>query len=466
MLAVAVLGFGTAVHAAGDRDPFDTRLLYPSAPSSFWQGPQGPSPCPATRIAPDPLRLVDAIDLALCQNPRTRQTWANAKVAAAEVGVARSDFLPNLDGSVALERGETLNTPSAGGETNLIGSLSFNWLLFDFGGRDARLEQARQTLLAADWTHNDTLQRVMLDAVQSYYLLYATREAVRSAQASVRAGQQSLDAARARQKAGSATRADVLQAQTSYSQAVFNLTQAQGNAANAQGVLANALGLNVDRDIRIVEPPDLEAQRVAQRSVAQLLEVARLQRPDLAAADAQVRAAQSNVRAREADGKPSVSLGASLGATQVAPGFDPQSAGIGISVSIPIFTGYRNTYRVRSARDQVEVQVATRDKLREDVALEVWRAYQDLRTQDQSLSTAADLQASAQEAYNAALARYKAGVGTLIDLLNAQTTLASASLQQIRARLDWNVAKATLARAIGVLDPALVSAQLGTARIQ
>jgi outer membrane protein TolC len=100
------------------------------------------------------------------------------------------------------------------------------------------------------------------------------------------------------------------------------------------------------------------------------------------------------------------------------------------------------------------------------VALEVWRAYQDLRTQDQSLSTAADLQASAQEAYNAALARYKAGVGTLIDLLNAQTTLASASLQQIRARLDWNVAKATLARAIGVLDPALVSAQLGTARIQ
>jgi outer membrane protein TolC len=107
-------------------------------------------------------------------------------------------------------------------------------------------------------------------------------------------------------------------------------------------------------------------------------------------------------------------------------------------------------------------QAATRDRLADDVALEVWRAYQDLRTEGQSLVTANDLVESAQESYNVALARYRAGVGTVIDLLNAQSALSAALVQRIEARLRWNVAKAALARAVGVLDPALV-AQLSQA---
>jgi outer membrane protein TolC len=103
------------------------------------------------------------------------------------------------------------------------------------------------------------------------------------------------------------------------------------------------------------------------------------------------------------------------------------------------------------------VQTATRDRLATEVSLDVWRAYQDLQTQGQSLATTEELVASAQESYNAALARYKAGVGTIIDLLNAQSALASAQLQRIRARYQWNLAKVTLARAIGVLDPALIA---------
>jgi outer membrane protein TolC len=91
------------------------------------------------------------------------------------------------------------------------------------------------------------------------------------------------------------------------------------------------------------------------------------------------------------------------------------------------------------------------------VSLDVWRSYQDLRTQGQSLATAEQLTASAQESYDVALGRYTAGVGTITDLLNAQTALASAQLQKIQARYRWNVAKVTLARAIGVLEPNLVA---------
>jgi outer membrane protein TolC len=75
---------------------------------------------------------------------------------------------------------ETRNVPSLGGQTVVNGSLSLNYLLFDFGGRDASLELAQQSLQAADWTHNSTLQSVLLTAVQSYYLLYAAQQAVQS----------------------------------------------------------------------------------------------------------------------------------------------------------------------------------------------------------------------------------------------------------------------------------------------
>jgi outer membrane protein TolC len=222
-------------------------------------------------------------------------------------------------------------------------------------------------------------------------------------------------------------------------------------------VLANTLGLSAEQPLAIAPPPDLEARQVGERAVSQLIELARTQRPDLAAAQAQVRAAESSIKVQESAGKPTVSLFAGLGATATAPGLDPGTGSIGLQVRIPLFTGYRSSYQILQAREQLELQTASRDRLATDVSLDVWRAYQDLLTQGQSLTTTEELVASAQESYNAALARYRAGVGTIIDLLNAQSALAGANLQRIQARYLWNLAKVTLARAIGVLDPALLA---------
>jgi TolC family type I secretion outer membrane protein len=445
---------GAGSLAAQDRDPWQTAPLRPATPSTFWEGAS--VPCAPQPVVPDPLQLADAIDLALCHNPQTRQSWADAKVQAAQLGIARADYLPNLDAALRAQRTEVRNTPAEGGVSDYDASLSFNYLLFDFGGRSAGVALARESLLAANWSHNNTLQTVTLNAVQGYYQLYATQEAVQSALATEKAGAASLEAARARLKAGNATRADVLQAQTAFSQAQFDRTQAEGDAAAASGILANALGLSASQPLRIAPPPDLEAQQVAERAVDDLIETAKRMRPDLTAAQAQVRAAQSNITVQRSAALPSVSAFGSLGATQSSPGSDPRSGVIGLQVNIPLFTGYRNSYRVLQAREQLESQAASRDRLSRDVELDVWRAYQDLRTQRQSLDTSEDLLASADESYKVALARYRAGVGTITDLLNAQSALADAQVQRIRARYQWNLAKANLAKAIGVLQPDLL----------
>ncbi|HZP88664.1 MAG TPA: TolC family protein [Burkholderiales bacterium] len=459
-----VLLCGLALAAAVDgasaqrTDPFATRAQRPPAPSAFWPG--AGLPCARPDVLPDPLRLSEVIDLALCNNAQTRESWASAKAQAAALGIAQSFYLPDITGSVSVQRSEVRNVRNSGGTSTLDAAISINYLLFDFGGRDANVELARQSLLAANWSHNNTLQLVMLGAVQGYYQLYATQEAVQATLAAEKAALTSLEAARARQKAGTATRADVLQTQTAYSQAQLNRTQAEGDAAVAKGVLANAMGLSAERPLRIAQPPDLQMQKTAEQAVESLIETARSRRPDLAAAEAQVRAGQSNIRVQEAAAKPSLSAFGSIGQTLASPGSDPRTGAIGLQLTIPLFTGFRNTYRILQAREQLEIDQATRDRLSTDVALDVWRAYQDLRTQRQSLDTANDLVASAQENYNVALGRYRAGVGTITDLLNAQSALVNAELQRIQARFRWNLAKATLARSIGVLDPALIAGAL------
>ena len=439
--------------AQGRSDPASTAAQRPPAASAFWEGER--VPCPESAAVPDPLTIADAVDLALCRNPLTRQSWARAKVQAAEVGIARSDFYPQVDALVGLQRSEVRNVPGDGGRTDLDASIGFDYLLFDFGGRAANVERARQALLAANWTHNSTLQSVLFDAVQAYYQLYATQEAVVSTQAAEKASLTSLEAARARLKAGNATRADVLQAQTAHSENQLTRTRAQGEAAVALGALASALGLPAQYPVRIAPPPDLAVQREGEQAVEELIAAARAQRPDLAAADAQVRAARSAIDVARAAARPSLSAFGSVGATQSTPGGDPRSGAIGLQLRIPIFTGYRNTYRIQQARDQLELEQATRDQVENDVALEVWTAWQDLRTERAALDTAGDLVASAQENYSVALGRYRAGVGTVTDLLNAQSALASAELRRIEARYRWNVSRAALARAIGVMQPGL-----------
>lgn len=443
-LGLLVAGSGTAA----PYDPFDTQAAIRTGACT----PRQPA---------GPLGLADVVDLALCNNPQTREAWASARVQAGLVGVAEAPYLPSLNGTLGSSRNRTRveDTPDSKRTLNSA-SLAASWLLYDFGVREANLESARELLAAAVATQDSTGQSVFLAALQAYFQVHAFQAALSAAQLSEKAAQESLAAAEARYRAGNATPADRLQAQTALSQATLTRIRVAGELRTAHGTLANAIGLDANRALElrplgaVTAPPDFD------RNVDALIAEARQRRPDLVAAEAQLRAARATVDATKAAHLPSFSLNATP-SWQDNGGFTTNTSSIGVSVSIPLFSGFGQTYKVRSAEAQADLRAAQRDRLQLQVALDVWRSYQSLQTATQSMRTTTDLLASAEQSERVALGRYRAGVGNILDLLSAQSALASARQQRVQSVYDWNVSRATLAQSVGVLDSAILPALAG-----
>ncbi len=427
-------------------DPFNTEAMLPLKPALRPGGTAG-DPC-AEAMPSGALGLLEVVNLALCSNPQTREVWASARAQAAQVGVSKGSYLPGL----------TLNASGnriSPGTSQRSYGLTLSYLLYDFGTRAASLENARQLLTAANATQDSTVQTVFLQAVQSFYQVQATQAALNAALESERASKESLTAAEARYATGVATPADKLQAQTAWSQSTLNRITADGSLKNARGSLANIIGLDAHKNVALDAANIAAAPASFDRDVNMLIEEARARRPDLQAAEAQVKAAEASADAARAAGKPSISLTASRNQTNSA-GITSSGSTVGLSASVPLFSGYAPTYRIRAAEAQVETQKARMERVRLQVAMDVWTAYQNLVTATQSLRTTADLLSSAEQSERVALGRYKAGVGNILDVLNAQSALASARQQRIQSTYNWNINRAALAQAMGSLDAGLL----------
>ena len=396
--------------------------------------------------------LLEVVDLALCNNPQTREKWANTRAQTAQVGVSKAGYFPGVSLNASGNRTKTETAPSV--DRRGVG-VTISYLLYDFGARAANLENARQLLAAASAAQDSTVQTVFLAAVQAFYQTQATLAALDAAIESERAAKQSFAAAEARYTAGSATPADKLQAQTAYSQATLNRITADGNLKIAQGTLANMLGLDADHNVSLATSNTTAMPNDFEGDINTLIEQARRRRPDLHAVAAQVKAAQASADAARAAGRPIISLAASAEQNNSA-GINSHGTVVGINLNVPLFSGYAPTYRTRAAEAQTDARKAQLEQLRLQVSLDVWTAYQHLTTATQSLRTTADLLNSAEQSERVVLGRYKAGVGSMLDVLNAQSVLAGARQQRIQSALSWNISRAALAQAMGSLDASLL----------
>lgn len=409
-----------------------------------------------------PVDLPALIDIALCRNPVTAVSWAAARGAAANTGVARGNYYPQVTVGFGpqINRNRYFNPNYSGGSRtttslNSTANLAIDYLLFDFGGRRAGVDAAQANERAALANFADTAQAVVIQTITAYNAVQAGVAAEAAAAANVTYLRTSLDSARARQRAGVTTSADSLQAETAYEQARFTLVQAQGNTQTSRGQLAVTVGLLPQTPLTLAPSPPLPSAQLLAQDVGGLIDEAQRLRPDIAAARAQSAVAEANLRSARAAGRPTISTNASTGASYANTQRDSITTSAGISLSIPLFTGYKLAYQVSAAQaalDQANAQTAV---TQQDAALNVWTNYTALDTQIRSLASARALVASAQASADLAQGRFKAGVGTITDTLNAASALATARQQLVASEYGVRNAQAQLARSIGTIGEAV-----------
>lgn len=440
-------------------DPLSTTLELPPAVygAEFKPGLTGRT-CADLDISKT-LTLADVTEAALCNNPQTRETYANAKVQAAQLGIAKSAYLPTLTNTTGLNQNYVdPESISRGREfNNLSNSLAASYLLYDFGNRDATLENARQLLNAVSATQSAVVQNVLFAAIKAYYQVQTDIALLEANQEAERFNLESFKAAEAKYKAGVSTPADKLQAETAYAQAVLNRISTEGILKNDYGQLANVMGLQANTRLQLVRGVNSAANTAEiERDIDQLIEYARVRRPDLLASEAQLSAAKASIDASRAAAKPTLTVGLSNNFQDGSSLASSNTSTLGLTVTVPIFAGYAPSYRIRAAEANAEARAAQRDKIKLQISLDVWTAFQNLRTAHEAIKSAEVLVNSATQSARVALGRYKAGVGNIIETLNAQAALANANQQKIRADLDRNVARAALAQAIGTLDSIMI----------
>ncbi|MFQ3666805.1 MAG: TolC family protein, partial [Sphingomonadaceae bacterium] len=136
-------------------------------------------------------------------------------------------------------------------------------------------------------------------------------------------------------------------------------------------------------------------------------------------------------------------------------GFDTVGTNIGIALNFPIFEGFQRRYALRRAEAERDRQEALLEATRQSAGLDVFAARENLETEAANLATARRRLASAEEAAELALGRYRAGIGAIVDLLNAQASLAAARRELVAAEFEVRTRRVELARAIGSVDEVL-----------
>ena len=341
-------------------------------PDTFWVPPVVPGwtgvQPPVERTLPPEiaarrtaLTLEDVIALALEGSPDARASWAQARAQAAAYGAARGEWFPEVTGDASATRIKTAATQgrSAVRQTIYEPSVSMTWLLLDLGGRGGGIEAARNALLAADWTHNATLQDVVARTAAAYFDYAAAKALFTAQQTTLQEAELNLAAAGERRRVGVATIADVLQARTAAAQARLDLQARAGSLLTTRGALASATGypatLDYDIDTTVIAAP----VAVLSEEIDSLIATALRERPDLAALRAEYDAARGRIRAVRGERLPSLTAGGSAGLNYRSGQSGGSSAYVlTLGLRIPLFNGFIWEYNQQQAEAQAEAALA------------------------------------------------------------------------------------------------------------
>lgn len=303
---------------------------------------------------------------------------------------------------------------------------------------------------AAQLTAEDARQLVILTVGNAYLLVVADQSQIDAVQAQLATAKVSLDQAHASHEAGTAPLLDELRARVDYQSLEQQLISAQNALEKDRLALARTIGLPLDQKFNVIDKAPYAA--FDQIDLDAALKQAQLSRKDLQALVEQTQAAQEQRKAATAGRYPVLSVNADYGDIGVNVSHSHGTVDATGSLSVPVFKEYALRGEAEQAQSQLDTTQAQLSDKKAQVDADVRDALLDIQSAQKQVEVARSSVDLANEALSEAQQRYSAGVSDNLPVSQAEQSLAQANLQYVTSLYRHNIAKLSLARALGAAD--------------
>jgi outer membrane protein len=455
------LGIGLILAAANaSAQPATTPTVPPAVP---------PAPLPPQNIQLPPgqtmLTLDKAVELAIQQQPTLREAQAQADAAYGRVDLAKVARNPTvtLSASAGLSSniGRTTLDPTTGMATTTNGGFftvaeqtglaaQINWRIYDFGQTSINIRAAELNADAARVGIDTTRLDVRLNVATAYLTTVADQKLVKVAETTVKSEEGHLDQAKRFVLAQAKDPIEVVEAQARLANAKSALAQAQSNLAVALANLRAAIGWIDPANSFVVEAnwPEPPAQDPAQ--LGQLVGEAREHRPEITAFDKQVAAGQASLDAAHAERRPILAGTAQTSWTPDSQDWNPDPTwSAGLTLSWNLFDGFKSRADVKIAKANLANVQAQRDALLVSLTSALDSARAQIVADRANVQASNEAVTSARAQLQLAEARYTQGLGSQIELTDAETAVTTAEGNLVSAEFQLGTAWEQLRRALG-----------------
>ena len=403
------------------------------------------------------LTLEEAIGIALENHPRVKGARERVGAQKAVLGQEFSAYYPTIGMTNSYR---TSNTTGGGDSTSdkafdrFSGQASFNMTLYNFGKREGAVQSARDSVEATAHDFRTATNEVVLAVRQAYYGYLQAKALVRVREETVKDRELLVRRARGFYEVGTRPRIDVARAESNFFNARADLIAAQNAVKIAWVTLKNAVGVRDFPERPLTEELKISPVPI---SVEQARELALVSRPELKSFEAQRKAQDQKIAVARRGHLPDILLSASYGrqnTSREGDAFPLQPTwSVQLNLNIPIFEGFRSTYRVEESLRNYHALRAQEEDRKQQVALEVEQGYLKLIEAEERIKATEAALRAAKENLDLANGRYQVGVGSIIEITEAQTLYTDAQTNHIRSLFDYKIAEAQLVKAIGSQQP-------------
>ena len=404
------------------------------------------------------ISILDAIDRGIRHNLGLLLSQEQTQVARAQYRRNLSSLLPNISGR-ATDSVQQINLAAFGiplpagltspvvGPFNVIDArAAMTETFLDFSALN-RVRESAENERTAKFTLQDARELVVLVVGNQYLLAQAASSRLDTAKAQFNTANTIFQQAQDLKRAGVTPGIDVLRAQVQMQTQQQRLLAAQNQLEQQKLTFARIVGLPVAQQFRLTD--NIPYAPLPPMNLEESLARAYKQRPEYLAGESRLRAAELAVKAARSERLPTAQVNGDFGVLGKTPATVENTYTVSAGVRIPIFQGGRTQADIAQAESELRQSRLQLEDLHNRVEQEIRAALLDVQTSDQQVNVAQQSINLANEELGQAQDRFKAGVSGSLEVVQAQEAVATANETYIQALYVNNVAKLTLARALG-----------------